>query len=251
MTYPLDKLGLINQALLLCGDNTCNVPDDGSDEWNVASAAYEAAIEYMVEDAGWKGLTAIASLPRAGDSPDDQFSDAYDKPQDCAHLIWVRLNLSGQPANSFAVIYRIIGNQICCNANGEPPPSNNTTPGQITIKYVSVTNLDPANGYLTRTFMTALLAFVRAGIYGGLHEDAPMEQAWLKTARGIMAEARSRSDQEEPKRAMFNHRLRAARRIRRPWPQVSNEWGGTGTPGIILLCVALQQLFHYGMFTGA
>jgi hypothetical protein len=31
--FPLDKLGTINSALLLTGDNKVNVADDGSDEW--------------------------------------------------------------------------------------------------------------------------------------------------------------------------------------------------------------------------
>lgn len=249
MTFPLDKLGLLNQALQLCGDNTINTYNDGSDEWNVASAAYEAAIEFMIEDHGWKGLTNIVQVQRAGPSPDDQFADAYNKPTDCVHLIWVRLSLSGLSSDDTATVYRIIGNQICLNANGSPPSDNSSagdfsedfspdfaigstaTLGTVTVKYVSNANLNPANGYLTRKFMSALLAFVRAGIYGGLHEDTVTEMKWMEVANGILKDARARSDQEEPKRAMFNHRITAARRIRRPWPPVSNEWGGTGSPG--------------------
>jgi hypothetical protein len=48
--------------------------------------------------------------------------------------------------------------------------------------------------------------------------------------------ARTRYDQQKPKRQFFNSRIGAVRRIRRPWPQAGiNNWGsgsgGGGTPG--------------------
>jgi len=224
MTYPLDKLGLINQALALSGDNLCNVVQDGSDEWTVGSAAYEAAMEYMLDQHNWKGITDVVTLPRAGTPNDPTFTDAYAKPAGCIHLIWVRLN-------DRQCIYTILGDQICINAAGEPGGPPGTVPGTVTAKCVFTTNADLANGHLSRTFMTGLLAFVRAGIYGGLHEDPASEQAWMKVGEGILRQARTRSDQEAPKRSFFNNRMRAARRIRRPWPPVSDEWGGTGIPG--------------------
>ena len=109
--------------------------------------------------------------------------------------------------------------------------------GESPTEYIAhhLTHLKVGSGFWTwhvdTLFMSALLAFVRAGIYGGLHEDTVTEMKWMEVANGILKDARARSDQEEPKRAMFNHRITAARRIRRPWPPVSNEWGGTGSPG--------------------
>ena len=224
MTFPLDKLGLINQALALCGDNLCNVVDDGSDEWTVGSAAYEAAIEYMLDQHDWKGLTNVVTLNRTGDSPDDTFTDAYAKVANSIHLIWVRLD-------DVPTIYAIIGDQICLNASGQPPIPPGTTPGVVTAKFVMATNADPSLGKLSRTFMSGMLAFVRAGIYGGLHEDPQSEQFWMKAGEELLQQARTRTDQEAPKRSFFNNRMRATRRIRHPWPPVSNEWGGTGEPG--------------------
>lgn len=224
MTFPLDKLGLINQALALCGDNLCNVVEDGSDEWTVGSAAYEAAIEYLLDQHDWKGLTTVATLQRAGTPTDSTFTDAYSKPPDCIHVIWVRLN--DRP-----LVYAILDNQIALNASGDPGVPAPATPGTVTLKYVSSTHADVSQGRLARTFMTALLAFTRAGIYGGLHEDVPSELQWQKIGAELLQQARTRSDQEAPKRSMYNNRMRAARRIRRPWPPVSNEWGGSGSPG--------------------
>jgi hypothetical protein len=166
----------------------------------------------------------MATLQRSGTPTDDTFSDAYAKPADCIHLILVRLN--DRP-----VIYQILNNQIALNASGQQGAPPGTTPGVVTVKYVSSTDADIAQSKLSRTFMTALHAFTRAGIYGGLHEDTGAEMEWMKIGEGLLQKARTRTDQEAPKRSLFNNRMRAARRIRRPWPPVSNEWGGNGIPG--------------------
>jgi hypothetical protein len=208
MTFPVDRLGLINNALSLCGDNQCATAEDGSDEWNVASASYEAAIEYMLDAHDWKGITAFATLARSGDSTDGVFTDAYAKPADCVHLISVTVN-------DIPVEYRLIGNRIVLSANGST----------VKIKYVSDVGSSLEDGGLTRTFMVALLCFVRAGIYGGLHEDISSEARLTAQARQILAEAKTRSDQEQPKRAMFSSRLRLSRRIPRPWPSSPPGWG--------------------------
>ena len=231
MTWPIDKLGLINQQLLLCADNPVAVADDGSDEWNVGSAAYENAIEYMFENHDWKQITNVVTLNSTGTPPtDDQFDTAFAKPADCIHVIWARLN--DQP-----VVYQILTNQIVVNQFGQPPgipPPSGASPGVLTMKYVS--SSPPGAGgapvtQMTRTFMTALGRFVMSGIYRGLHEDIPSARGEEQAARLLLQEARQRSDAEQPKRAAFNSRISAARRVRRPWPLVPTGWGGTGIPG--------------------
>jgi hypothetical protein len=238
MTWPLDKLSLINQSLVLSSDNPVNVADDGSDEWNVASAGYEAAIEYMFENHDWTPITRIQTLNPVV-SPvgtiavpeDDQFDTAYAKPPDCIHLIWVRLN--DQP-----VVYRITGNRIEVSAIGgssisNPPPAN-ATPGVITVKYVSSdpdgNQTDPATK-MSRTFFTALRKFVMSAIYRGLHEDVQESRALEAEAIRVLQEARTRTDQEQTKRAVFNSRIYGVRRVRKPFPQVPTGWGNTGIPG--------------------
>ncbi|SRR6266403_894021 len=239
--YPIDKLGLINQALALTGNNLCSVPEDGSDEWNTASAAYEKAIEYMFENHDWKQITNVVTLNSTGVKPaDDVFDTAYAKPPDCVHVIWVRLN-------DVPVVYQILNNQIVLNSSGVAPGlaiPTGTTPGVATLKYVSSNPpsglpaiggvIPPGPGALaqmTRTFMTALETFVEAGIYQGLHEDIATARALKGEATQLLAEARTRADQEQPKRAMFNSRISASRRVRRPFPAVPTGWGGTGQPG--------------------
>lgn len=224
--WPVSKLDLINRALSQLGDNLCNVAEDGSDEWNTASPAYEEALPRMMEAREWKSATIVA-VGNASTTPptDDQFDTAIVKPADLIHLIWVRLN-------DLPIVYQILNNQIVLNqfgqAPGIPPPSG-ATPGVVTIKYVSMNNADPTLS--TPTFVSCLQAYVMSGIYRGLHEDTVNADKMLAMAEALLQQASTRSDQEQPKRAMFNSRISASRRVRRPFPQVPTGWGGTGIPG--------------------
>lgn len=226
MTYPQDKLGLINSALALCGDELCAVSDDGSPEWNTASAAYEVAIEWMLEAkaSSWKFGSTVKVLQPTGILPQDTWFDtAYAKPPDLIHLLWVRYG-------DLPIPYRIVNNQIYLRIFSGIPASIPTpapTLLPLTAKYMASTNGVTAT---TRMFMAALIAFVRAGIYGGLHEEPTLELQWAKTARNLTDEAAAVSAQEEPKRAIINHRITARRRMRGPWRANTDQYGGTGGP---------------------
>lgn len=226
MTYPMAKIDLVNTALALCGDELCAVSDDGSAEWNTASAAYEMAIEWMLEAkaSSWKFGSTVQVLQPTGILPQDTWFDtAYARPADMIHLLWVRYG-------DLPISYRIVNNQIYVRLfSGVPATVPNPPPVlmPLTAKYLS------SNAGVTATsrmFMTALIAFVRAGIYGGLHEDGALEAQWAKAARSLTEEAAAVSAQEEPKRAVFNHRITARRRIRGPWRANTDQWGGTGGP---------------------
>jgi hypothetical protein len=246
MTWPIDKLTLINQQLALSGNNTVTAVEDGSDEWNVGSAAYEYAFEYALDNHGWKQLTNVVTLNPTGAAPaDSQFDTAYAKPADCVHVIWVRYNQSGATGGAnVPILYQILNNQIVVNLFGQQPgvtPVPGTPTPVVTMKYVSsnppglvvngVAQPTTAAGQMLRTFMTSLSRFVLAGIYRGLHKDIQSARATEQEAMALLAEARRRSDQEQPKRAPFNSRITASRRVRRPFPQTPTGWGGTGTPG--------------------
>jgi hypothetical protein len=211
--WPVDKLSLINRALAQTGENTVNQADDGSDEWNTCSPAYETALGVMMEDHGWSFATDVRTIPPAVSPPsDDQFDTAYPLPADLVHLIWVRVN-------DMPCVYDLLAGQLVLNAQGGPPPPvPPQTPAIVTIKGVFQTNADPSKG--TPRFVAALEAYVIAAIFGGLKKQFDMADA-----------ARTRHDQQKPKRAMFNSRITASRRIRRPWPPVPSGWGGTGVPG--------------------
>lgn len=230
--WPLDKLSIINSALSQTADNLIAVADDGSDEWNCCSPAYERALAYITEQHSWGYATKVITLNPTGVAPaDPQFDTEYAFPIDMVHLIWVKIADPSNASNMFRLAnYDILNGKLVINAQGgPPPPTPPATPAPVQIKYVSQTNSDPTFG--TPTLVVALQMFVMAGIYRGLHEDtAEADKMWM-AGKLMLQEARSRYDQQKSKRSFFNHRITAARRIRRPWPPVGTEWGNSGTPG--------------------
>jgi hypothetical protein len=213
--WPLDKLSVLNSALAITGDYQCAVLEDGSDEYTVASPAYERALAFALEDHGWVAQTKVVNnLTKLPTSPaDDQFDSSYAIPSDCLHIIWVRQN--DRPA-----LYTILSGQIVTRSMG--------IPGPVSIKYLSTDNSDIENG--TPTFVLALQEFVVAGIYRGLHEDLPAAAQAEQAAMAVLTRAKMKSDQQKPRQAFFNSRLAMSRRVRRPWPPQTN-WSGTGQPG--------------------
>lgn len=240
--FPVDKLGVINSALTSTGDNIVTAADNGSDEWLICSNTYETELGYMMESHGWGYATQVKALQPLPTAPTDtNWDTAYQLPSDLVHLIWVKINEDTSDPVSFTTarltLYDIMGTPagpiLVINAQGGPPPPNPPqTPAQVTIKYVSNAGAlcDAQNG--TPTFVKALQAFVMSGIYRGLHEDPVEADRVYQGARLLLQEARTRYDQQKPKRQFFNSRMAASRRIRRPWPPIGNDnWGGSGIPG--------------------
>lgn len=221
--WPIDKLSLINGCLAQTGDNTVSVADDGSDEWNVCSPTYERALAAVCEDHSWSWLTDVRTLEASPTAPsDDQFDTAYPLPDELVHLIWVRID--DRPC-----VWGILNGELVVNSQGgPPPPSPPVTPAAVTIKGIFSTNSDLTNG--TPTAVMAMQHFVFSGIYRGLHEDTANADKMFGLANSILERAKTRHDQQLPKRSMFNSRITASRRIRRPWPPVPTGWGGTGIP---------------------
>lgn len=231
MQWPVSKLDLINSALTITGNTPVNVADDGSDEWLVCSPAYERGLALMMEDHGWGFATVVnANLPASPTAPaNTQWDTAYPFPSDLLHLIWVRIASVASDLGA-QTPYDIENGKLVLNARGGPPPPTTTvTPALVSIKYVSTTNADPTGA--TPLFVVALQAFVMSGIYRGLHEDTANADALWKAGEAYSQRARSRYDQQKPKRSLWNSRITAARRIRRPWPPSPGGWGGGGIPG--------------------
>lgn len=238
LEFPVDKLGSINASLALTGDNLVAAVDDGSDEWNVCSPAYERALGYIIEGHGWGFATQVVVLQPSPTAPQDQAWDtAFPVPNDLLHIIWLKIN-SGNPVSSTQAgltLYDIMGTPtgpvIVCNAKGgPPPPTTPVTPAQVTCKYISSTFADVVNG--SPTLVLAMQSFIMSGIYRGLHEDPQEADKMFQAAEMILQKARSRYDMQKPKRSFFNSRMAASRRIRRPWPPVGNDsWGGSNIPG--------------------
>lgn len=205
---PVDsKLSLISRCLLLKGQRVPSAEDDGSDEWNVCSAAYDTYFEAMLEDGEFKFSTDIEDLERAGDSPDQNYEDAYHLPNGCLHIIWVKLPQSNVTTTDSDAVkpvlidYRIVGNQILLT-DGDAVP---------TAKFV----VEPDVADLSAMFKTALQEAVNSGIESGLKKDQGVADRHLAKADALLQRAKTRGDQQEPKKALFKTRHRTARQFRR------------------------------------
>lgn len=261
--FPIDDLGVINSALAMTGDNAVVQAGDGSDEWDICSPAYQRGLGYAMESHGWGFATQVKALTPSPTPPqDNDFDTAYPIPTDCVHIIWVKLQdgpawpppasppyPNAPPGgwdrrNQRLALYNILGTQtgpvIVINALRSWPgwpatPSPEGWPGEgrgvVTLKYISNSGVltDSTSG--TPTLILALQSFVMSGIYRGLHEDpAEADKLWM-AGEHMLQMARTRHDQQLPKRAFFNSRMAASRRVRRPWPPVSiDSWGGSNTP---------------------
>jgi hypothetical protein len=242
-TWPLAKLDVINSALAVTGDNLVNVADDGSDEWTVASPAYDRGLAYAMESHNWGYATQTIVLQPSPTPPQDtDFDSAFPIPSDCIHILWVKINQQNPTTSNIATLvnWKIAGTptgpMIVLNAQGGPPPPQPPLPpAQVTMFYISNAGAlcDATNG--TPTLILALQGFTMSGVYRGMHEDiAEADKMWLASEQ-MLQRARTRYDQQKPKRQFFNSRITASRRIRRPWPPSGiNNWGsgsGDGVPG--------------------
>lgn len=190
--WPIDKLSIIQDACKITGDNAPSVADDGSEEWDIGSTAYEMALPYAIEGANWKFGTIVAPLTALPGTPSDPaFDAAYGKPADLLHLIWVKLS-------DVPVAYQVLDNQIVMSNAGRSP---------VTAKYVRAPSIDK----VTPTFAMALRAFVMSGIYRGLHENIGEADKMWAFGEKLLHDAATRSDQEQGKRVLINSRVTAAR----------------------------------------
>lgn len=233
LEWPLDKLGVINSGLSQTGDLAVATANNGSDEWNTASPAYERALGYLLEQHPWYWTKTTVTLNAAANAPADPLWDtAYDLPPDCIHVILVRLaSQSTGPWLSTIWDFQMKptgGIQLVINAQGgPPPPTPPQAPAVVTLQYLSLNFADPT--FATPTFVLALQAMVMSGIYRGLHEDNENANRLWAFGRDLMMDAKIRHDQQKPKRAIFNSRITAVRRGRLPNVPTPPGWGGTGS----------------------
>lgn len=228
--WPLDKLSIVNGALSQTGDNQVAVEDDGSTEWNACSPAYERGLGYMIEQHPWAwAKTEVVLQPAANVPLNTQWDTAYNLPPDLIHLILV---LNDERPCIWDLMMGPGGSamQLVINAQGGPPPPvPPQTPNSIRIQYISLTTSDPT--FSTPTFVKALEMFVFSGIYRGLHKDTAEADRMWQAGELMIRNAQTRHDQQKPKHALYNSRMAAARRVRRPWPPVPGGWSGSGIPG--------------------
>lgn len=211
--YAVDKLTIINNALLATGNQPVAVISDGSDEWIAASNFYDRSLPKLLVSHDWKFALTIAEMNKAGFSRYPGFQDVYDLPSDCLLLRQAyddRLARLIKPVDTWTISetginlpemdYRIISDQIHCIA-----------PLGASCLYVQ----NPPNGTVgTVGFSEALTTEIENLLLRGFNEDvdtAIKHQALVKESLTV---AREQDSSPEPRRILFRSRMLERRRRR-------------------------------------
>ena len=151
-----DKLSICNQALINTSSRPVVNAEDGTDEWTVASSAFDQWLDIRMDERTWNWATILSGpLQRTGDSCYPGYGDVFAKPTNCLFLanIW-RADLAsliqpawlGTPSREYdnlppALDYKIIGDAIHTTAANSI--GNDGSPAQTTGDFKAPTADDP------------------------------------------------------------------------------------------------------------
>lgn len=112
----MDKLTILNNALLATGNNTVNVLNDPSDEYRHANAAFDRAVRFLTARHTWPFATTNELLVRAPDA--DNRSRRFSKngfrlPENTLHVKEVFFD------TQFLTDYEIMGGILSCHYESE------------------------------------------------------------------------------------------------------------------------------------
>lgn len=186
------RLSIINDALLGTGNNRLNVEYDGSDAWTMAESAYRRAVGYLIAKHDWNFATR--TVPLAGllpSSPHPLLSKAYALPGDCLHVSSVWIGLNGGPGSVPLNRYEIVDDKLCCDHDQG-----------LTILYVRAPDPDK----WPPGFVEICIGKVEAYLLQGLNEDTDNARRRHADVEDMLAELRTRHDQQTPARAILRSR---------------------------------------------
>lgn len=196
------RISIVRECLTLTGNNLYGSVDDGSPEWNVSTAAFDAGVRWLYDEHDWNFATEVsaeidADVDGAGDAiapADPNFAYRLTRPDGALHIVRVMDDGGGKLSD-----YRIVGNKIYANVD--------------TIIVEMVVEPDPDDW--PGLFVKALTHSVMSGIYRGLSKDAQAAQREEQIAHAMIAKSRPRTDLQEPGKVKFTSTLATARRRRR------------------------------------
>lgn len=194
----MDKLRILQDALLATGNAPINALYDGSDEWIAADAGFEAGIKSLIAAGIGPFGNKIITLQRSGDSDDPRYEDAYTIPTSVWHLRGL-LSSEGYPLS----YYKIMDGKVV------------TTLGSQDDIMAEVIEQPAADANWHPFAEDALRKRVEAFILQALNEEFPEARRREQEAEILLMKAQTRSDQQTPPRRGFRNRISAIRRTRR------------------------------------
>jgi len=188
-----DKLSVINDALVLTGNNPTNTLGDGSPEDLVAQVAFQHAVDYVLASHNWNFATEWVEPTLIGPSdPDDYgtYTSVYQVPDGTLQTIKVAVN-------GMLTSYRIVGGDLYLS------------PGSGHVSVLRV--VDPGPDQWPALFKRAVHYILMAHLYRGLNEDPGEAIRTESLGEEALSQARTRTDQQQRAGAIF---IPTARKIR-------------------------------------
>lgn len=186
----MSRLTIINDALILSGNQPCAVEWDGSDEWTTAEVGFRHAVALLLPLHDWPFTTTTETLALLPASPTSKYDYAFALPSGCLHLKAVFINRTP------LADYELVNNSVCCRFDSG-----------ITATYVREPP-DPWPG----EFNTVCALKTESACWRGLNEDVETSLLLDKRANLIVDDIRTRADQQSPGRAAFVSRVVSRRR---------------------------------------
>lgn len=193
----MDKLTILNNALRATGNNTVNVLNDPSDEYQVANAAFDRAVRFLTARHTWPFAVTNELLVRAPDTDNKsrRFSkNGFRLPVNTLHVKEVYLD------TQIMTDYEILGGILSCPYNSEV--------------YATVVQAPPESAWHPMA-EEVLTLYVESGCLRGLNEDFTEARARENRAEALLEETRTVVDQQNPARNTYKSKIAAARRTRR------------------------------------
>lgn len=195
----MDKLTVINNALVNTGNNPVNILYDSSDEYRVADTAFDRSVRLLSSMHSWPFATTMEKLVRVPDA--ENLSRTYPKngfripaPPEVLHV--KEIFHGNRPLTE----YEIMGFILSCRYEDEI--------------YAKVVREAPGANWhpMTEEILTCM---VEAGCLRGLNEDMVEARQRDAKADDWILLARPHLDQQNPARNMYKSKIALARRTRR------------------------------------
>lgn len=192
----MDKLTILNRALIASGNEPLQDMNDGSAEWVAAHTAFERAIDYLVSQHQWPFATKTLTLTQTGTARRPPMTMKWQYPTDCWHLRTVYDADTGQSIN-----YRIIQHEI----------ETGDIEGPVALYVVR----PDMSGRWHPAANECLTLMVEAELWSGLNGDPDRGQGVRGRAENMLMRAQARVDQQSSPPQAKSSRAGAARRSRK------------------------------------
>jgi hypothetical protein len=195
----MDKLTIINHALVATGNTRLDTLADGSDEWLAADSAFERAISFLLVTHKWPFATADAALETDGTSSFKNFEHTYPLPQNCWHLRQIYYEGTAQGAG-----YELVANVIHAYVSTG-----------LRAYFIEQPETLDASLLWHPAAEEVLALMVEAGLLRSLNEDHGEATSRWNEAELRMRQAAVRANQQTPARNIYRGGMTVARHRRR------------------------------------